>query len=353
MRAGLMRYPEAIISQSRAFFDLAYNHFQESLLQKEEIVSYYQLAGLTFCLKFAGSAMVDALTRAIKHLEISPLKRCDLTICLFDSKSTKTPCIAFPWSHHYYDIRGEVIQYNCDRIYTVVDIHTKVLNLFDKEQGLAIYWIHDAKDLPWWIGGSPLQLILHWWMRGHGYQLTHAAAVGFLEGGVLLAGKSGSGKSTTTLACMRAGMHYVSEDYCLIGDLPDMWTYCVYNSAKIEEETLQWFPELKSHISNTERLPREKAFLFHHQFQPEKILPKCPLKALVSLKIEEAQDSYLEPIDTYQAVTALSTSTLWQLTHTGPSAFCHLKRIAESLPCYLLHLGSDLMQAPKLIESLL
>ena len=348
-----MRYPETVIAQSQAFFEQAYQNFQESLLQKEEIQLFYQLASFTLCLKFAGNAMTDALTRAIKHLEVHSLDTCDLTICIWDSKSTHTPPITFPWANHTYDLRGEVIRYNSDQIYTVVDIHTKALHLFDKERRIALYWINDTQDLPWWIEGSPLQLILHWWMREHGHQLTHAAAVGFSHGGVLLAGKSGSGKSTTTLACMRAGMQYVSEDYCLISDLPDVWAYCVYNSAKIEEKTLQWFPGLKNHISNTNRLPGEKAFFFHHEFQPEKILSGCPLKALITLKIEKAQESWLEPIDAHQAIAALSVSTLWQLTHTGPTTFRHLKRISEALPCYLLHLGSDLMQAPKLIEALL
>ncbi|MBP9841152.1 MAG: hypothetical protein KBC64_01855 [Simkaniaceae bacterium] len=348
-----MPYPETIITPSRTFFDLAYHHFQDSLLHTEEIRRYYQLANLTFCLRFAGNAMVDTLTRALKHLEITQPDSCSLTICLWDSQSTHTPCLAFPWASHTYDMRGEVIQYNSDQIYTVVDIHTKVLHLFDQERQLALYWINDSRDLPWWVGGSPLQLILHWWMRVNGHQLTHAAAVGFPEGCVVLAGKSGAGKSTTTLACMDAGMHYISEDYCLLSQAPESWAYSVYNSAKIEDKTLEWFPKLKNHLSNPHRRPGEKAFFFHHEFQPKKIIAGGPVKALITLKIEATVNSWLEPIHSHQALAALSATTLWQLTHTGPAVFLHLKQVAESLPCYFLHLGSDLRQAPKLIEALL
>ena len=228
-----------------------------------------------------------------------------------------------------------------------------IQHVLDKERNLALYWIKDRRDLPWWIGGSPLQLILHWWMRTQSHQLTHAAAVGYPHGGVLLTGKSGSGKSTTSLACMKAGMSYVSEDYCLINDLPEIRAYSLYNSAKIEEKTLRFFPELGKYIENSERAKGDKAFFFHHKFQPEKILSDCLLKAIISLKIEQTKDSWLEPILPSDAIAALSASTLWQLTHAGPVAFNHLKRVSEALPCYKLHLGSDLMQAPKLIGALL
>ena len=234
-----------------------------------------------------------------------------------------------------------------------MDIHTKVLHLFNPKESLALYWIQDKKALPWWISGSPLQLIFHWWMLQKGLQLTHAAAVGYSGGGVLLAGKSGSGKSTTALACMKRGMNYISEDYCLLSDACGIRAYSVYNSAKIEEKTLQLFPELHTHIQNTGRTKEEKAFLFHHQFQPEKILLECPLKALLSLKIEKSQESWLEPIHSEEALPSLAMSTMWQLTHTGPTVFHRLQKIAEKLPCYLLHLGRDLMQAPKLIEKIL
>jgi hypothetical protein len=235
----------------------------------------------------------------------------------------------------------------------VLDIHTKVLHVIDKKQKLALYWINDTADLPWWIGGSPLQLILHWWMSSLGIQLTHAAAIGYPEGGVLLAGKSGSGKSTTSLACMKQGMKYISEDYCLLSDLPEICAFSVYNSAKITGKTLELFPELEKRVENLSRTPEDKAFLFHQKFQPEKILLGCPLKAVIALNIVDSEDSRLQPILSHDALAALSVSTMWQLTHTGPSVFNHLKRVTESLPCYRLHLGRDLTQSPELIGGLL
>lgn len=347
----MMKSPEAVLVDPFPFFRKAHQNFIASTERSGKIKQFYRLAGFTFCLQFAGNVMAEALTPALKHLRVEEQDTSDLTICIWDSSHTSP--VEFPWPNNVYDLRGEVIGYNNDQIYTVVDIHTKALNVFDKESKLALFWVKDAAQLPWWIGGSPLQLILHWWMREQGHQLTHAAAIGYPEGGVLLAGKSGSGKSTTALACMKAGMKYVGEDYCLISDLPKIWVHSVYNSAKIGEQTLRWFPELERHVTNSQRSKGDKAFLFHQMFQPEKILFGCPLKALIALKIGESRESFLKPIPPNEAIAALSVSTMWQLTHTGPRVFNHFKRVAESLPCYALHLSSDLMEAPRMIAKIL
>jgi hypothetical protein len=342
------------VDGSLDFFRSAFDNFQTALSCAGEIRRFYRLAGFTICLKFAGDAMVEPLTAALGHLEVELSESWDYSICIWDGFSTKTPLLSFPWAPNRYALRGEVLGYDCVRVHTVVDIHTRVLHLFDREENLGLYWISDFRRLPWWINGSPLQLHLHWWMQTRGYQLTHAASVGDERGGILLAGKGGSGKSTTALACMREGMKYVSEDYCLLSPpTNEVWAYSVYNSAKLEENTLRWFPQLKEKVVNPNRNKEEKAFLFHHEFQPEKLLLGCPLKALVALKIGEGSESRLEPLSHREAVTALSVSTMWQLTHTGPVVFDHLKRVAEKLPCYRLLLGTDLTQGAQIIGSLL
>lgn len=342
-----------MIDHSLLFFDLAYQNFLGSLCRMSEVKKFYRLSHFTLCLQFAGEALVDFLTPALQHLEIDPPEKSDFTICIWDSISTHTPPMKLPWKEDAYAVRGNVIGYNNERVHTVFDSQMKILQVFDRERSLALYWIEDLNRAPWWIGASPLLFILHWWMSARGHQVTHAAAVGHPEGGVLLAGKGGAGKSTTSLSCMKAGMKYVSEDYCLLSEAPNIRAYSLYNSAKIGDKTLSFFPALGQYIENRDRPKEDKALFFHYKFQPENILASFPLKALITLKIVEARDSYLEPIGPYEAVASLSASTLWQLSHAGPAVFNHLKKVAQSLPCYVLHLGSDLAQSPQLIGKLL
>ena len=52
----------------------------------------------------------------------------------------------------------------------------------------------------------------------HKQQVVHAASVGTKDGAVLIVGKGGSGKSTSALACLNAGMYYLGDDYTLISN---------------------------------------------------------------------------------------------------------------------------------------
>lgn len=343
---------DEIMSPSQ-FFETAYQNFLSAAEKNGKTALFYRLVGSNFCLQFASDFMIEELTAALAHLKIESRGIVDFTVSIWDSVSTGAPPLEFPWEEEAKQFRGEVNGYTSLRIYTVIDIHTKALHMIDLERKLALYWISDFRNLPWWVSGSPFQLLFHWWMHSLGYQLTHAAAVGSSKAGVLLTGKSGSGKSTTVLSCMKAGMRFVGEDYCLLGDSPTVWAYSIYNSAKIDNRTLNLFPSLIQQVVNPNRKEADKAFLFHQRFQPEKMIASLPIKALVVLNISDSGLSKLQPIQPKEALGALSLTTLWQLTHTGPAVFKHLQRVAERLPCYRLYLGIACSEIPRLIQSLL
>jgi hypothetical protein len=334
------------------FWHNSYKTFLTACTKKNLIEKYYKIAGFTIKLQFLHTAWLNLITPALAHLECASSKFFDLTICIWDSVSTNTPEIVYPWSQQDVSLRGEISGYNTQNIFTIVDVHTQALTMLNRKQNIACYWIRDIHSLPWWVSGSPLQQILHWWMRDRGLQLTHAAAVGYPEGGVILAGRGGSGKSTTALACLTAGMYYVSEDYCFISKLPNPYVYSVYNSAKLEDKSLAFFPELKPQIANKRRQTSDKALIFHHQFQPEKMLVGMPLKAIIVLKVQALPKSRIQKISADAAFPALALSTLWQLTHAGIKSFEHLKKLTMSLPCYYLELGEDIQEIPAIISEL-
>jgi hypothetical protein len=334
------------VKDSAIIFDLAYENFLLSLGQNGEKKKFYRVADFTFCLQFAGETLIDFLTPALAHLEVTPCEA-DLTLSIWEGN------VLFPWKAGAFTFRGHPIEYQSSVIHTSFNEELNVLQMLDKENKRALYCVQDRAKTPWWVGASPFLFIFHWWMKEKGIQLTHGAVVGHVGGSVLLAGKGGSGKSTTALACMKGGMSYVSEDYCLLSSSSQVTAHSLYNSAKVRESTLRFFPELAAYIENEDRPRGEKGFFFHHKFQPEKIVQKAPLKAIVTLKIEEIDQSFLEPINSIEAMASLSATTLWQLPDTGPSVFGRLKKIALSLPCYRLHLGKDFDAIPQLIEKIL
>lgn len=345
---------QKLAANSVKFVDRAHSQFLKATKHDRQQFHYFQVANFVIRLWFANETLVDIITPSLAHLAIKePVSPADLTICLWDSASTQTPEIAPSLPNSFYSDRGELIYCNNERVFSLMDPHTRALSLFDKQTNRAMYWVKSVSDLPWWASGSPLQYLLHWWSFDKGFQLTHAASLGHDAGGVVIAGKSGSGKSTTTLLCLQQGMRYLSEDYCLLQENPTPHIYSVYNSAKLEQKTLDIFPDLKKYIVNTNRQPHEKALLFQQQIYPEKILKACPLKAMLVSVIDSSRPSWLEPISIENMMPALAVSTMWQLIRSGTATFNRLKNISQSVPCYRLHLGTDLANIPTIVEKLL
>ena len=174
-----------------AFFEQVYHTFQQAeRLAGGSVDRLYTIGGYTIQLRFAGPVLIPFITPALEHLAAKPGSAPVLTVCLWDSVSTGTKTPPPPWSADDYIARGEIRGYNNDHIHTVFHVGAGVLSMLDTRQDLALHWVRDARQFPYYESAAPLRAILHWWMRNHGRQLVHGGAVGTSMGGVLLAGKA-------------------------------------------------------------------------------------------------------------------------------------------------------------------
>lgn len=338
-----------------AFFNAVYAKYKAAESASDGCVErFYNLAGYKIRLYFAGSALIPYLTPALSHLEIESVDNPELTVCLWDSESTNTAMLPPPWSKDcYHPKRGEIIGYNTDRIHTSFQWGSYALSLLDRDRNLGIYWISSAKQIPYWETGSPLRTIFNVWLSQRDVQLVHAGAVGLPEGGVLLAGKGGSGKSTSALACLNSKLFYASDDYCLISPTPTPTVFSLYNTGKKNADDVERLPFLASAIRNRDRLDTEKALYFIHQTFPDKIIAHFPIKAILIPRIAGTQDTTLEPTSSTHALTALAPSTMIQLPGTGKAACQVMKAVADRVPCYELRVGTQIDRIPETIFQLL
>lgn len=337
-----------------AFFETVYRAFQ----QAEEaaggpIDRFYAIGAYTIRLRFAGPALIPLITPAFEHLAAQPDSAPALTVCLWDSVSTRTNMPPPPWSSDAYIARGEIRGYNDEYICTFVDLGSGMLCMLDTTRNEALFWIHDATFVPYYETGTPLRAILHWFMRNHERQFVHAAAVGTSKGGVLLAGKGGSGKSTTTLACLSSDLMYVGDDYVLLGGQPAPYVYSLYNSAKVDADSINRFPHLVPIVSNSDRLPQEKALIFLKDHYPDKLTTGFPIRAILVPRITGLPETRLTKSSPAAGLRALAPSTIFQLPGARNDDFQNLTGIVKQVPSYDLELGTDLDRIPNVISDLL
>jgi hypothetical protein len=351
--------PDTSIHESdinpEVFFESAYQVFQRAEQTTGfSIERFYNISGYCVCLRFAGSALIPYFTQALEHLATESISKPALTVCVWDDISTQTQMPPPPWAGYaVYTRRGDVKGFSNDRICTAYNWSANALSLLDKKTAIALYWTHDIHLLPSYKKSAPLRTIFHWWMNLHGRQFVHGGAVGTSDGGVLLAGKGGSGKSTTVLSCLNNDMLYVSDDYCLISADPGPFAFSIYSSAKLNADNIKMVPHLMPTLSNYDSMDKEKAVFFLYPYFAKKITAGFPVRAILLPCISGRRETILTPASSVDALKALALSTMSQLAGAGRESLQIMHQLVRLVPCYHLNLGTDLTRIPEVITGLL
>jgi hypothetical protein len=317
----------------------------------------FRVAGQSLRLRFAGAALVAATTDALAHLTAPDEPDCGeaddhgLTVCLFDSVSTGTTLPAWPWSRRELDVRGDVPGF-CDERFLVAQCWWNgVLGLLDRTRRRALFWIPDAADFPFNERGSPLLMQLHAWLRQRGLQLLHAGAVGTPEGGVLLAGRGGAGKSTTAVASLIGGLSYAADDYCVIATEPQPVAYSLYNSGKLSWNGLHRFSQLSGAAAHG--TDGEKALFFLGASHPDRLALRLPIRAVLLPAIHDGPECVLEPLSRAVALRAAVSSTMAQIPGADGAVLSATAAFMRQLPCYRLRIGVDMERIAARVVDLL
>lgn len=338
---------------SVAFFSQAHAAFLEAEQKPAATERFFRIGGLVVRLRFANSALAPKITPALEHLKTWSTPTPDLTVCLWDSASTGVESPSPPWTHGDYGVRNEIVGYNTERIRTAYHMGSGVLSVLDNDRRLAVFWIRDANELPIYESGAPLLTIFHWWMSTRGRHLIHAAAIGKEEGGVLLVGKGGSGKSSTALRSLNSDLLYAADDYCLLSNDGQPFVHSIYSSGKIHTKDTAHFPFLQPALDKSYNLNNEKALFFLNEAFGRQISAGFPIKAVFCPIVTGGATTKLRRIPPSTSLLALAPSTIFQLPGAGKEEFQFLSEIVRRVPGYALELGSDFDDIPRVIAEFL
>lgn len=312
----------------------------------------YAIAGRDVRLSFATPALADKLAPAVAHLQTTLAPSPALTICAFDLESTGARLPPGPWpgeaatpGAQWFHDGGTLRLFNRPG---------EALSLFDPSLGLGIYCVPSARTLPWYESGSPFRVLLHWWSGTCRRRLVHAGAVGSASGVVLVGGKAGSGKSTTALACLEAGLDYLGDDYVMVSASPPAVVYSLYGVAKLDPGNVWRFPGLAGSVAGPGGLPpAEKVLVFLEKDYGRRLKPARPLRAIVVPRITGRERPAVRLMSPAAALAALAPSTVFQLPGDVEAILGVVAGLVRTVPAYVLELGPDMAGVPALIAELI
>jgi hypothetical protein len=310
-------------------------------------------------LHFSDLSLENLLYPALAHQELQEQQtEADFKILAWDSLHSGIAMWSPPWTTADYLARGEIAGYNDERFRAVFQLDSRVLSFYDAARQIGLWWTQDYTELPLYERAAPFLLLFHWWhaLACDESLLIHGAAVGTEYcGGLLLAGRSGSGKSTTALACLLDGnWFYLADDYCIVragAGTPTVRS--LYCSAKIDGEILARFPAMGRKASLYEIGLEVGGKIGFDVFQsfPESFRQELPLSAILLPRVPSqnngTQSNRFTQAGAGEAVRALAPSTLFQLPGAGPKNFGLIVALMNRLPCFQIELGSEPAVVPQ------
>lgn len=332
--------------QGSEVFGLLDQAFQYAMEKNptEVLESYYTFGGRPVRFRIVGQELHQQILRPFSHLRYTGTVPDipQLTIDLWDECKTKIRCQAHPIS---FDTKWKQITVQSSDMRYVAQQLPNTLTCLDRTESRIV------GSIAWnpWIfiyeRAKPLARLLLEWHNDQGIQIIHGGLVALNGQGVLLVGKSGSGKSTSSLACLCGGLDFLGEDYISVEITQEgsVVGHSLYNSVFLERTHLGRFQELSPYvITGLHTNERKSTVILADAFGPQ--LKQSVLIGALGLARVNGQtvQTKFQCASKADALLSLGPSCLFQIPSRGAESFPTLVELTSLVPSYHLDLGTDL-----------
>jgi hypothetical protein len=256
-----------------------------------------------------------------------------------------------PWDSTDHTQFGLIGGFSDRPIRCAFDTGTNSLTVYNFADDVSYTWFPSIAGLSTWVTAIPFRTALSWHCNVHDMQLVHGAAVALGGKAVLLAGKGGSGKTTTVLASALAGLGYIGDDYCAVEPGKAM-VHMVYRTAKVWRPTLDLLPALQPLIVNPHELPDKKGIMFFED-KDLTLVRSAELSAILLPRLGTERGTRAFPATHADAIRAILPSTILGLLGGTAETPRLIMQLAQSVPVFHVELGTDLNAATEAIARLL
>ena len=241
-----------------------------------------------------------------------------------------------------------------ERFVTSVLQHS--ITSFDRRQEHIVGVALGADRLSLYERGRPLHVPLSLWYNDRDIPLIHAALVSYNGDGILLAGPSGAGKTTSSLSCMTAGFQYLADDLAGLEILADGASrgHSVYGSAFVDGRALNHVPTLREHAIAGRFSQEEKRLVLLSQAGSTGLMSNTRIRLVALVRLAEGNRTRVRPATKGESLLAMIRSALQTgVLSPGRRGFELLGCLSDNVSSFWLEVGPDSRDVPRLLRALL
>lgn len=336
------------------FDELAAAHAAAFTRSPPDLCADVVWGGLIVRVQIAGRSLARIFHRAVAHL-VQPARASappDLSVYLSEPRDTAPLRLLHEigsglprvWTAPAFEVRSSA----CGRLVGVA-FAPRSRYVLDRE-ARVLAGVQDPARLQLFERTKPLMLPMRVVLQDRGIHLVHAGAVVTDDGGVLIAGPKGAGKSSTALRCFMAGGGLLGDDQvALVGSGADVVGHSLYSAAHLEAH---WLPRIGAFPSAAVEYDavEDKVGIFLPEIAPERLHRSVPIRAVVLPRPAPQRPTAIAPASRAEALMRIAPSSLFLPLGAGRDGVRRLRDLVQHVPAYWLDAGEDASSIPAAVR---
>lgn len=297
--------------------------------------THIELKGISICIHFLNENAKEIFSRPFSHLKTEVDRNPKFDIYVIHGGLSSEPIDG--WKRFERDASEErkLLTYSNNGKHILYNHESKILSGYDSQNKKAYYYIPSLDMLPFYEKAAPMRMIFHHFAQENEMILVHGAAIAIDGRGILMAGRGGSGKTTTAICAALGGFDYLGDDYVIL-DTESKVIYSLYSSSKIRWDSEKLLPELGALAINSKN--EDKGYFFMNEIN-DRAKKSIRLYVVVIPQIGGEEPSYLRTSG-INALRVLSSSTIFQMPGSGRSTLQSISKAIRNVPAYEMVLSS-------------
>jgi hypothetical protein len=313
----------------------------------------YVVAGNGVRLRIVGRELAQEITPALEHMKNGATSgQFGLTIDIWDQMETGVGDIDTS-SSDGEEVVG-LLTASPDKLEIVEDrAYSKMW--FDRRADRIVGYARSHGTLFVDERARPLTRLLSIWLNDRKVQMIHSGLVSWQGCGVLFVGPGGSGKTTSSTACLRDGFGFLGDDWIGLEEAADgsFIGHGLYGSCLVTPKHLTRFADLAPYAGAANHSFEDKSVVYLSHIYPERIEQRVTIGVVALPRVVGRGETSFRPASQAEALLALAPSSVMFLPGASARSLDKLGKLVECVPCYWLELGRDVDRIPDAVRRMM